>query len=98
MFGLIEGINLYDLYRYDMPEHNSTAQPLLASSPERYATTVIGGKEVTYKRGYTQKEYTPWLKNHPFISEVVLGDAVSDFLNTLLPYAFNLSQAQSVFN
>jgi hypothetical protein len=84
MMGLLGGVNLYDLYRYNSPDHTPAGhRPLVASSPERIGTTIINGEVRTYKRGYTMKEYTPWLKHHPMVmkNEIVYGDIVSDFLN-----------------
>jgi len=69
-------LNWYDLYR-----QNYDLSPL--NGEDRYATTIIGGEERTYKRGYTQKEYTPWAE-HIFdskYSDVVLGDFVTDYMN-----------------
>lgn len=74
---LTKDLNWYDLYR-----------PLLAdgglSAEERIGKTVIGGVERTYKRGYTMKEYTPWLNRQmegEGEKEMVMGAPVSDYLN-----------------
>jgi len=67
-------LNIYDLFRHDY-----SADTLL-QEPNRLASTMINGKEHTYKRGYTQQEYTPWLKNSN-LGKVLLGDAVSDYAN-----------------
>ena len=83
MFSLLDGINLYDLYRYSEPDV-TPSEPLMADSPDRIGKTIIGGEERTYKRGYTAAEYTPWLKHHPSFksSQIVMGDPVSELLNS----------------
>lgn len=82
MFNQIDSLNIYDLYRYKLPSE-TPSRVLKASSPDRIGKTMVDGEERTYKRGYTQAEYTPWLKHHPIVknNEVVYGDVVSDFLN-----------------
>ena len=50
-------LNWYDLYRKVYP-----ASSLLQAKP-RLGSTVVEGKEMTYKRGMTMQEYTPWLKH-----------------------------------
>jgi len=43
---------------------------------------MINGEEKTYKRGYTQAEYTPWLSHMMGKQEQpILGDYVSDYMN-----------------
>ena len=45
-------------------------------------TTWIGGEERTYKRGYTRKEYTPWMFDADSTDDQpILGDAVTDYMN-----------------
>lgn len=79
MFELLDGINLYDFYRYYSPDV-TPSRPLVGS--DRMGSAMVGGRERVYKKGFTAKEYTPWLKNHPLVqSEVVLGEPVSNFLN-----------------
>mmetsp|Transcript_6304 Transcript_6304/g.10698 ORF Transcript_6304/g.10698 Transcript_6304/m.10698 type:complete len:216 (-) Transcript_6304:61-708(-) len=85
MNALVDGLNIYDLYRYTSPANQTTEakQPLVASSPDRLATVTVDGTERSFKRGYTAAEYTPWLKHHPLVknSEAVFGDEVTTFLN-----------------
>ena len=71
-------LNWYDLYR-----QNYALSPLNGDSEDRYATAVIGGEERTFKRGYTQREYTPWAEHikHSRYSDVVLGDFVTFYMN-----------------
>jgi hypothetical protein len=71
-------LNWYDLYRHKYPD----GLGLKADSDERYGTAYVNGEEITYKRGYTYAEYTPWLKNHPsHRSNDVFGAYVTDYLN-----------------
>ena len=78
MATLTEDLNWYDVYRIPNP----LTKTLKATDKERYGTVNINGEEKTYKRGYTQAEYTPWIKNHPMAqSQMVFGDYVSDYLN-----------------
>ena len=43
---------------------------------------MIDGEERTYRRGYTQAEYTPWLSHMMGEKEQpILGDYVTDYLN-----------------
>jgi len=75
---LTEDLNWYDLYR-----QNYALSPLNGDSEDRYATAIIGGEERTFKRGYTQQEYTPWaehIKGSKY-SDVVLGDFVTFYMN-----------------
>jgi hypothetical protein len=55
MLNLTGGLNWYDLYRPVYPGGGLTAE-------ERIGKTVIGGEEREYVRGFTHREYTPWLK------------------------------------
>ena len=70
MSNLLKDFNMYDLYRkvYPKDADNDSAHKHL-NSEDRIATVEIGGQNKTYKRGYTMKEYTPWLarllENHP---------------------------------
>lgn len=41
---------------------------------------IIDGMKKTYKRGMTQREYTPWL-SHLIKSEHRVGDSLSDYIN-----------------
>jgi len=50
-------LNWYDLYR----KNNG---PLLnQSTPDRMGSVVVDGKRLTYKKGMTMQEYTPWAKH-----------------------------------
>ena len=74
---LTGGLNWYDLYRPVYPES-------ILSEEERIGKTVIGGVERTYKRGYTHREYTPWISHimgPKKAKEQVFGAVVSDYLN-----------------
>lgn len=51
----VKDINIYDILGYCYHNQDET--------PERYGTTMLNGEEITYKRGYTAEEYTPWIKN-----------------------------------
>lgn len=44
-------------------------------------SVVVGGKRLTYKRGMTQHEYTPWAKHLKGTKPVIVGDWVSDYMN-----------------
>jgi len=76
---LTDGLNWYDLYRPVYPDGG-----LAMTKEERIGKTVIDGVEREYIKGFTHREYTPWLKNviPEKEREVVLGGAVSDYLNT----------------
>ena len=50
------------------------------TAEERTATKMTDNGEVTYKRGYTASEMTPWMKKGSK-SEKVLGDVLTDYLN-----------------
>lgn len=84
---LTGSLNWYDLYR-----ENYALSPLTLEGEDRYATTVIGGEERRYKRGYTQAEYTPFalhMQNNKY-SDVILGD--------YLTYYMNLAETRAAFN
>lgn len=80
-------INWYDIYRkvYDDDEG-------LKGGDDRMATTQVGGRNLTYKRGFTPSEYTPWLKEFSDPQkEPVLGDEVSKYFNRAdVRKAFNI--------
>ena len=64
---VFDRLNPYDLLRknYDVkPKNttNSTSQKNATSEPE-YGTAILGGQEVTYPRGISHEQYTPWLKD-----------------------------------
>ncbi len=48
----------------------------------RLGKTVVDGEERFYKRGVSQAEYTPWMKDVFKGEGVVIGDYMSDWLNT----------------
>jgi len=54
------------------------------TAEERIGKSVIDGVEKTYKKGFTHREYTPWLKKvlgpKP-VREQVFGTVVSEYLN-----------------
>ena len=64
-----ERLNWYDIYR-------DTYDGGLGKS--RVGKAIVNGTERTYKRGFTQNQYTPWIKSEGQL----LGDALSDYLNT----------------
>lgn len=70
---MTSNLNWYDLYR---PIYGGGL-----SGEDRYGKTVIGGVEHKYKRGYTHREYTPWLNLPKRDNEPVMGDAISDYFN-----------------
>jgi len=76
---LTENLNWYDLYRPVPPGGYFSM-----SAEERIGKTMIDGVEKEYVRGFTHREYTPWLRNvlPKREREVVLGSAVSDYFNT----------------
>ena len=74
MNNMTEGLDWYDLLR------KADGTPLLLEEEERYKTVMVGDQEKTYKRGYTQAEYTPWLKGLAD-DRVILGDFLSDYAN-----------------
>ena len=69
MQNLTSALNWYDLYR-------TTEAPITAE--ERIGKTMVAGQEKTYKRGMSQKEYTPWAK---FANDRVANDFLSDYVN-----------------
>lgn len=72
----LKNTNIYDLYRrdYDILSAELGDEPRLGSS-------IVGGEEKTYKRGYTASEYTSWLNVATNDNELILGSPVSDYLN-----------------
>jgi hypothetical protein len=43
---------------------------------------IVGGKEKKYRRGMTQKEYTPWVKHFGLENEgVASAHFLSDYVN-----------------
>lgn len=52
---LTGGLNWYDLYQAPTGS--------LLSGADRMGSAVINGVEKHYKKGMTQAEYTPWVKN-----------------------------------
>jgi len=48
-------LNWYDLYR-------NTEAPVLLKGEDRMGSAMVGGVKKHYKRGMTQHEYTPWIK------------------------------------
>lgn len=75
---LTANLNWYDLYR---PVYNNGG----LTAEQRIGKSVIDGVEREYKRGFTHREYTPWLNrmmsSDPNEPEMVMGTAVSDYLN-----------------
>lgn len=70
----------YDLYK---PANTPLAgKPMTAE--DRIGYTMVNGKNVTYKRGMTMREYTPWLAKYnpedPQL-DMVTNDVLSDYLN-----------------
>ena len=92
---LTEDLNWYDLYR-----QNYDLSPL--NGEERFGTTVIGGEERRYKRGYTPKEYTPFATDlfgsDSKFGDVVLGDFVTFYMNKQETRdAFNIPDSVQVY-
>ena len=78
----LPGINPYDIYRTCYDNY---------APGERVGKQLLNGKERSYKRGFTQSEYTPWffeknpkLKN--IIPDCVSGQGVSDYFNRVDVY------------
>mmetsp|Transcript_19582 Transcript_19582/g.14287 ORF Transcript_19582/g.14287 Transcript_19582/m.14287 type:complete len:125 (+) Transcript_19582:703-1077(+) len=71
-------LNGYDLYR----QTNDGALSLM-SEEERMEEIVFNGEKVSYKRGYTLEEYTPWYKGpaHKGDKKPVLGAYVTTYAN-----------------
>jgi len=67
-------LNWYDLYR-------NTEAPVLLKGEDRMGSAMVGGVRKHYKRGMTQHEYTPWIKQMKDQSPVILGTFVSDYMN-----------------
>lgn len=78
MDNLTGGLNWYDLYRNPVP---TTTLLKDVKGDKRYGTTMIGGEERKYKRGYTMSEYTPWAHWIKGDNQPILGDFVSDYMN-----------------
>ena len=72
---LISNLNIYDLYR---PIYDESSIRL--KDANRLGEVTINGEKKTYRRGFTHKEYTPWLKHHN-LESVLLGEYVSDYMN-----------------
>lgn len=85
MAELTDKLNWYDLYRT-----NYAISPL--NEEDRYAKTIIGGEEKTYKRGYTMKEYTPWAQH--IFNSARSNDIISDYVS----YYMNLPETRAAFN
>jgi hypothetical protein len=80
---MLNDINIWDLYRTNYGGPYSTAK----EPKDRLASTIIDGETLTYKRGHTVAERTPWLKgmfgeDHPMLTQI-LGDGLSDYLNRM---------------
>jgi len=73
---LAGSLNWYDLYRKVYPEG-----PLVLKGANRVATAYVAGEAKEYKMGYTQAEYTPWLKHLVREDSPILGNAVTSYLN-----------------
>jgi len=72
---LTADLNFYDLYRHVYTDDDAV------SEQSRMKETIVHGKTLTYKSGFTQAEYTPWLKEFPIAHKIRLGDYVSDYVN-----------------
>jgi len=88
---LTSKLNWYDLYRtnYDLTD---------LKGANRLGKTVIDGEERVYKRGFTQAEYTPFLRNASTLQMAgegpLLGDYLSDYMNREdVRAAFNLDSS-----
>jgi len=57
-FDLTQYINVYDVYR--------PCWGLYKNDIAEYGEAMVDGTVRTYKRLYTSKDYTPWLKAEPF--------------------------------
>lgn len=82
---LAQNLNWYDLMRNHKftPDNNN----LMSDSPDRIRTTMINGKNKTYKLGYTFSEMFAWHKNHPGVkmgkkyAEKVLAKDLTAYMN-----------------
>jgi hypothetical protein len=70
---LTSGLNWYDLYQ------QADVSPL--STEDRQGVSMVNGVEKKYKRGMTQKEYTPWIKNFKGEGQSVSNGFLSDYVN-----------------
>ena len=73
---LLEGFNFYDLYQ--PASMNPTAE-----TESREGVTWVGGEQRTYKRGMTQKEYTPFVRHFKDGYEgLTTAHKLSDYVNS----------------
>lgn len=73
-----KNLNWYDLYRPNI------ASALKTQDESRIGHAIVDGKIKTYKRGFTMKEYTPFLKRHMLMHQedsMILGDFLTDYMN-----------------
>jgi len=74
-----------DLWWYDLYMPADTILDAKMMTPEeRMGKTVVDGVEKTYRRGFTPREYTPWLANvNPGSRtlDLVMNDLLTDYLN-----------------
>lgn len=73
-------LNWYDLYRPVYPAAVLDKQKALKAN--RHGSVMIDGQLKTYKKGYTQAEYTPFARvlqasNDP----IILGDYMTTYMN-----------------
>ncbi|CDW86436.1 carboxypeptidase c (cathepsin a) [Stylonychia lemnae] len=69
-------LNWYDLFRTEVPKG-----PIL-QAVNREGSVMIDGVEKTYTRGFTMQEYTPWAKHLLTDTPHVLGQSLSDYVNS----------------
>lgn len=86
------GLNWYDLYR---PVYGDLGR---LKAENRMGEVEINGVKKTYKRGFTLEEYAPWLKDIGVQSNILLGDAVTDYINEpAVREALNIPDEAPVF-
>ena len=81
--GLIEDLNIYDLYRTQYGNTASSKKSLRLTEQEREREVVIDGMVKKYKLGRTMNEMTPFRKSllTQDDKQVILGDDLSGYLN-----------------
>jgi hypothetical protein len=74
-------LNWYDLYRKVYPGNINLASSAeeLAASREGFA--IVDGEVKTYRKGFTQAEYTPWVKHMVANPHHVMGNGITEYLN-----------------
>lgn len=80
---LISGLNPYDVYRTTYGMGSSAAQKKRVLE-ETHGESIVGDEVKRYQRGVRLEQYTPWIKDHPFLksaAKATFGDPMGDYLN-----------------